>query len=124
LPELGKVMTTIVPAMSGMIAATARLNLSAQNTANAQTPGYQPQTAVQTATPSGVAVAKRPQSPGYFFAHEPNEPSADAEGNVAMPEVDEGQQAVERMQALTQFKANLQSLLSGDEMFKTALKVV
>lgn len=117
-------MTTIVPALSGMIAATTRLELSAQNTANAQTPGYQPQQAVQTATPSGVAVAKRPQSPGYFFTHEPEQPGADADGDVAMPEVDEGQQAAERMQALTQFKANLQSLLSGDEMFKTALKVV
>ncbi len=41
-----------------------------------------------------------------------------------MPAVDEGTETANRMQALTQFKANLQSLLAGDDMFKAALKIV
>lgn len=116
-------MTTIVPALSGMMAATTRLDVSAQNTANAQTPGYQPQQVVQTATASGVAAAKRPQQPGVFFAYEPDSPAAGADGQAALPDVDEGVEQASQMQALNQFKANLQSLLSGDEMFKTALKI-
>lgn len=116
-------MSTIGPALSGMLAATARLDASAQNTANARTPGYRPQQVVQTSTPAGVAVAKKPQSNGYFFA-DPFAPNGDASASDAQPEVDEGQEAVNRMQALAQFKANLQSLLSGEEMAKTAEKII
>jgi flagellar basal body rod protein FlgC len=116
-------MTTIIP-VSGMMAASAWLDVSAQNTANAQTPGYQPQQAVQTATASGVATSKKPQQPGQFFAYQPGQPAADAQGEAAMPAVDEGTEAANRMQALTQFKANLDSLLAGDDMFKAALKIV
>jgi flagellar basal body rod protein FlgC len=115
-------MSTIGPALSGMIAATVRLNASAQNTANAQTPGYQPKQVVQTATPSGVvATAKTPQRPGYFFI-DPFAPGGPDES--VTPGVDEGVEAVNQMQALNQFKANLQSVLSGDNMFKSALKIV
>lgn len=117
-------MSTIGPAVSGLMAAAARLDVSAQNTANAQTPGYQPKQVVQTATPSGVAVAKRPQQPGQFFTYQPDAPAADASGQLALPAVDPVGEMANQMQALNQFKANLQSLLAGDAMFKTALKIV
>jgi flagellar basal-body rod protein FlgC len=117
-------MSTIGPALSGLMAATTRLDVSAQNTANAQTPGYRPQAVVQTATASGVATAMRPQQPSQFFAYQPDAPASDAQGQVAMPAVDPGVEMANQMQALNQFKANLQSLLAGDEMFKTALKIV
>jgi flagellar basal body rod protein FlgC len=116
-------MSTIGPALSGMLAASTRLDVSAQNTANTRTPGYQAQQAVQSSTPSGVAVAKKPQSNSYFFA-DPFAPNGDASASDAEPEVDEGQEAVNRMQALAQFKANLQSLLSGEEMARTAEKII
>ena len=117
-------MSTIGPALSGIMAANTRLNVSAQNTANARTPGYQPQQVVQTATPAGVDAAKRPQSGGQFFIYEPDSPSADHKGQVAMPAIDETTEMANQNEALNQFKANLQSLLAGDEMFKAALKIV
>lgn len=116
-------MSVIGPALSGIMAATTRLDVSAQNTANAQTPGYQPQAAVQTATANGVAVAKRPQQAGYFFA-DPFAPGVETQDEAAASEVDPAVEMANQMQALNQFKANLQSLLSGDEMFKSALKIV
>ena len=62
-------MSAIGPALSGIMAATTRLDVSAQNTANSRTPGYEPKSVVQTATSGGgVAVEKRPQQSGYFFA--------------------------------------------------------
>ncbi|MEJ0009267.1 MAG: flagellar basal body protein [Alphaproteobacteria bacterium] len=47
---------TISSAVSGLNAAAVRLNVAANNIANANTPDYKPQQAVQTATDDGVSV--------------------------------------------------------------------
>jgi hypothetical protein len=111
-------MSTISPALSGMLAATARLDASAQRITGVSPVGAAPaaepaqSTSAQntTSSPAATAAPKRPLSAGYFFAPEPEEP-------------DPAKDKVEQMQALSQFKANLQSLLAGDQMTREALKI-
>jgi hypothetical protein len=111
-------MSTISPAVTGMLAATARLDATAQRIVGVAPVGAAPpteraqSTSAQstTSSPAGAATPKRPQSAGYFFAPEPEEP-------------DPAKEKVEQMQALSQFKANLQSLLAGDQLTREALKI-
>jgi hypothetical protein len=111
-------MSTIGPALSGMLAATARLDASAQRVAGVRPVGSAPPTqkaqgasAQNTASSqSATAAPMRPLSSGYFFNPEPEQP-------------DPAMERVEQMQALNQFKANLQSLLAGDRMTREALKI-
>jgi hypothetical protein len=110
-------MSTIGPALSGMLAAQAQLQASAQRIAGvsrvgASAPADEPQAAKPQASGSAPvpATPKRPQSAGYFFHPEPEE-------------VDPAQEQLAQMQALNQFKANLQALLAGDQMTRTALEI-
>jgi hypothetical protein len=101
-----------------MLAATARLDASAQRIAGVSpVSGAAPAKPAQPASAqtgaagsSATAAPKRPLSSGYFFTPEPDEP-------------DPAKEKVEQMQALNQFKANLQSLLAGDRMTQATLKI-
>lgn len=111
-------MSSIGPALSGMLAATARLDASAQRIAGVRPigqaapaqPVQSPSTQGSTTGSAAAAAPKRPLSAGYFFTPEPDEP-------------DPAKEKLEQMQALNQFKANLQSLLAGDQMSRAALKI-
>ena len=111
-------MSLISPALSGMLAATARLDASAQRIAGVSpigaAPPAEPAQAASaqstTSSPASTAAPKRPLSSGYFFTPEAEEP-------------DPAKEQVEQMQALNQFKANLQALLAGDQMTRAALKI-
>lgn len=110
-------MTSIGPALSGMLAAQAQLQASAQRIASAApvgpaapTEATQPSASPSAPDPATSAPALRPQAAGYFFHPEPED-------------VDPAREQVVQMQALSQFKANLQALLAGDQMTRTALEI-
>jgi hypothetical protein len=110
-------MSTIGPSLSGMLAAAARLDASAQRVAGVSRIGpsapaapAQAASAPNASGPAASAAPKKPLSAGYFFTPEPDEP-------------DPAKEKVEQMQALNQFKANLQALLAGDQMTRTTLKI-
>jgi flagellar basal-body rod protein FlgC len=135
-------------AISGLAASTAQLDASASNVANAQTVGplagsgwgpaaivggagtgsaaqaYQPVTTVQyTAPGGGVATRFAAVSPGTQPAYDPQSPYADAQGLVAQPDVDENQEAVNQIGALSAFQANLTVLRVSDDMQKSLLAI-
>ena len=91
-------------AVSGMWAAQTRLDVSANNVANASTPGYRAQSVSQAAAPGSAGVSTSVQR-------------QEAEG-VAMEK-----EAVEQMAATYAFKANLQVVKAQDQMMGSLLNV-
>lgn len=134
-------MTTISAvtsiAASGLNAASARLQASASNIANAQSGGAAPGASAGRARTTflpvvadqsslangGVKVDLRMVQPGYFMAYAPSSPGADKDGMEAMPDVDPAAEAVNQIEARQQFAANLRVIETADQMQGTALKV-
>jgi flagellar hook protein FlgE len=92
-------MNTISTALSGMNAASLRLDTSANNVANSLTPGYKRQTTEQQATPGGGVATTVTQ--------------ADAEGESLAEDL------VTQIDASYQFKANLKVLQTQDRLLGT-----
>jgi flagellar basal-body rod protein FlgC len=136
-------MSVINIAASGMAAAMARLNVSAQNVANSQSNGSLPdfQAASGTTAPTAYAplqlsqfslplsqgggvqtqVTTSPNPPQA--AYDPSAAYADSRGLVATPNVDPAIEAVNQIEALNQFKASVNLFKIGEEMMATALKL-
>jgi flagellar basal-body rod protein FlgC len=116
-----------------MMSAVARLNTSAQNTANAQSEGavsgaadapkvYRPVDVVQTSQAvGGVATTIQSRTPGFSLAYRPDATFADARGMVATPNVDEVGERVDQIEALNRFKANLATVRTADDLLKAVL---
>ena len=92
-------------ASSGLGAAQLRLDASANNVANMNTPGYRREVVAQEEAPESAGVRASVQ----------REPQADG---VALEE-----EAVEQMSATYAFKANLQTIKAQDEMMGSLLDV-
>lgn len=127
-------------ALSGLTAASRRLDASASNTANARTSGplpadgdlaavratppsgspYVPVQAVNAAQPTGgVRASLAPVSPALFAEYQPDSPDASADGLVAAPNVDLAQETVRQMASGSAYKANLKVMQTADEMLKS-----
>ncbi len=126
-------------ALSGMQAASLRLEAAARNIANAANEGalpnatgvasprtaYQPVTVEQTALPNGgVAATLRKISPGFVTALQASSSQADANGMVAMPNVDMATEATNLLTAKQAFAANAQVLRVTDEMLRNLFDVL
>ncbi|HWX64225.1 flagellar basal body rod protein FlgC [Bradyrhizobium sp.] len=125
-------------AVSGMVAATRRLEVSASNVANLETTGALPaadgtvpagaprayaplrvnqtesagggtQTTVSTVTPSSIAIS------------DPQAPFANQDGEVAAPNVDISQEMINQMIASYSFAANADVMKADDGMTKTLI---
>ena len=135
-------------AASGMNAAVARLNVSAQNVVNSQTDGavraaqavsaatpaadpatpkvYAPMQLVQFSTPfsrGGGVKTRAVSTERSQTAYDPSSPFADSEGLVAEPDVDPATEALNQIEAVNQFKANIKAFQAADEMSKTLLSL-
>ncbi len=91
-------------ASSGLQAAQLRLDVSAHNVANMNTPGFRRQAVTQEAVPESAGVRASVQSEGQ-------------EG-VALE-----QEVVEQMSATYAFKANLQTIKTQDAMMGSLLDI-
>jgi flagellar basal-body rod protein FlgC len=127
-------------AASGLAAASQRLQVSAQNVANASSDGplpsasaavqaqfpqaYVAQQVNQVATAGGgtQAVVSDVQ-PGTVTAYNPNAPYADANGNVAAPNVDYANEAVQQMLANYQYAANAGVIRVASQMLATLFDI-
>lgn len=94
-------MNTIATALSGMNAASLRLDTSANNVANSLTPGYKRQSTVQQATPGGGVSASVTQ--------------ADSAGESLAEDL------VTQIDASTQYTANLKVVQMQDRMLGALL---
>lgn len=115
-------------AVSGLNAASARLYAAANNIANANdtgalqpTPGqiqpFQPQQVAQQATAGGGTIATNvPVTPASDPALDPNSPFANAQGPVAVPNVDTAQELVDTQVASVSYDANLKVIETASKM--------
>ena len=115
-------------ALSGLNAASLRLEAAASNIANSQDeaplnpqPGqplpYQPVDVVQTAAPGGGTSAHLvPVTPPDQAIFDPGSPFADANGQVAAPNVDTAQQLVNVDVARVNYDANLKVIETAHKM--------
>ena len=127
-------------AMSGMTAATRRLEVSARNVANASSSGPLPDAdpAIKESFPAAY-VAQRvdqveaagggtianvgPASPGTVPTYDPTAPYANDKGMVAAPNVDFANEAVQQLLARVTFVANAQVVRTYDRMMKSLLDI-
>jgi flagellar basal-body rod protein FlgC len=117
----------ISTALTGLFAASKKVEASAANIANMGSAGsldpaspnqpYRALTTVQTAMPGGgVSAANIPQKPGFVNAYAPDSPFADANGLVGAPDVDLAAEAVNLKIAELSYKANMNVLKTANEM--------
>ncbi len=127
-------------AASGMQAATQRLDVSAENVANAESdgplpsagaavqaqyaPAYVPQQIDQVATPGGgTSAIVVDVQPATVAAYAPAAPYADQNGEVAAPNVDVASEAIQQATAAYDFAMNVQVMRVYSQMMKTLLDV-
>ena len=117
----------ISTALTGLAAASKKVEASASNIANMGSAGsldpaspnqpYQALTTVQTANGAGgVTATNIPKTPGFVNAYAPDSPFANAEGMVGAPNVDLAEEAVNLKIAEITYKANVSVLKTADEM--------
>jgi flagellar basal-body rod protein FlgC len=123
--------------MTGLNAAQTQLQVSASNVANmddtAPLPGSgvagpKPFTPTRVETVSlgsgGVQAQLSVADPPSFAAYAPDNPYADGQGMVAMPNMDPVREMVGRMQALQQYKASAALIAAHDKMQRATLKML
>jgi len=127
-PRLTRMGDPVSIAVSGLEAASQRLSAAASNIANSQDsapltpqPGdpqpYQPVEVTQTTAPGGGTQAvQQPVTPASNAIYDPNSPFADSNGNVAVPNTDLAQQAVDLNTTSLSYDANLQVIRTADKM--------
>ena len=128
---------TIYTALSGLVAASTRLSVSADNVANMRSlgfqrnadgsdnGGFQPKQVQQTSLSTGGVVARPiPVDPASVTAYEPSSPDADGDGLVPRPNVDLGQEFVNQILAEQAYKASAQMIRAEDKRSEVLLNMV
>lgn len=126
-------INTISIALSGLNAATNKLNASASNVANVTTAGsledgkqapYDALTTTQTAQENG-GVRSEVVSAGRSFvpSYAPDSPFANSEGLIGAPNVDLAEEAVNFTLAELTYKANIGVLKTAEEMSDELLSI-
>jgi flagellar basal-body rod protein FlgC len=123
-------------AVSGMQAAAHRLQVSANNVANARSDGalpnaqgaypdgaprvYAPRRVDQVEQPSGgTRTVESDVSPSYVPTYDPSAPYANEDGLVAAPNVDYAEEAVQQLMATYAYAANARVVTSYNQMVKS-----
>lgn len=128
---------TINIALSGLEAATKKINASASNITNLQTVGsiedssrapYDPLTTKQTAQSvggGGTGVNSEVISTGRAFvpSFDPDSPFANAEGIIGVPNINLAEEAVNLILAELNYKANIETLKTASEMSDELLNI-
>ena len=125
-------------ALSGLSAASLRLQVSAGNVANARTSGplpgsaasgnypdaYSPKRVDQVARADGGTEAHiRNASPAFTPAYDPSAPYADGNGLVASPDVNLASEIVQQLTARISFVANAQLVKADHELTASLLDI-
>lgn len=124
---------TIGIALSGLQAATNRLNASASNIANLQTTGslndpsrapFTPVTSTQTAQSEGGVRSKIiPRNAPFTPSFAPGSPFADQNGIIGAPNINLAEEVVNLNLAELEFKANLATFETADALTEELLNI-
>ena len=127
-------------AMSGMLAATQRLEVSARNVANVRSDGALPDAqgnyspdAPRPYTPlrvdqvdvatGGTRAVVTEVSPSYVATPNPSAPYANQDGLVAAPNVDLAEEVVQQLMASYAYAANARVVTSYNQMVKSLFDI-
>jgi flagellar basal-body rod protein FlgC len=131
-------MSTASIALSGLLAAQTRLNVAADNIANASSSGAIPGSDAPPGSPApatprrvdtvevsggGTKAVINDVSPAYTAAHDPSSPYANSKGDVAQPNIDLGTEIVNAVTAKYQFAANALVMKIDDRMMQDLLNI-
>lgn len=131
-------MNAISIALSGLSAATKKLNASAANIANLQSTGsleegrqapFNPLTTEQTAqtdtegSPQGVRTEIVPRQNPFVPTFDPDSPFADENGIIGLPNVNLAEEAVNQIQAELAFKANIATIKTAENLSDELLNI-
>jgi flagellar basal-body rod protein FlgC len=126
---------------SGLIAERTRMDVTSQNLANAQSTGYRRQDvvlrqagggfasvlgqAIGGGTGRGVEVAEvvTDQAP-QRRVYDPGHPDADAQGYVALPNVNAVSEMTDLISASRAYEANVTALNTAKQMFSKTLEIL
>ena len=104
-------------ALSGLHAASLRLDAAASNIVNSESAAYQPVSVSQSASPGGgVSASLGPAAPSFLLAYDPAAPTANLQPNVDLPS-----ELVNLKLATHDFRASLLAYKASAEMFKALL---
>ncbi len=127
-------MTSIFgPSLSGLMAQSKRMAVSAANVANLYSAGsgdgaraaYRPQRTVNVSMAGGGVRAETvPISPATIQVFDPNHPAADPDGVVDYPNISLERELVTQIEAKQAYKANLRMIKVQDEMLGELLDVL
>ena len=122
----------IQTALSGLAAASRKMEATASNIANLDTAGrldgdpkpYSTLQSVQQALPNGQGVQAniQPKAQGFVPAYDPDSPFANAEGMIGVPATDLAGESVNMMLAKTAYKASAAVIRTASEMDDALLK--
>lgn len=125
-------------ALSGLNAATKKVNAAASNIANISTAGslepggkppYTPITTQQTTlsdsqgNPTGVRADYIAKSDPYTAVYQPDSALADSNGIVGLPNVDLAEEAVNLQIASASYKASIAVIETADEMTSEIFRI-
>lgn len=129
-------------AAAGLSANRTRIEVATANLANAESPGYKRRDAFQTAVPlapangsfSSVLDRKTLMAPSIMavveddsppqMQYQPNHPNADAQGYVAMPNVNVVETMTDMMSANRLYQANAVALQTSRDIAAEARKIL
>ncbi len=120
-------INTIQIALSGLQAASKKVEASASNIANLQTADYTPITTQQTAQSDtsgggqGVRSDFVPKTQPFTPSYDPDSPFANNEGYVNTPNVDLAEEAVNMTIAKTAYKASVSVIETVQDMTEELL---
>ena len=128
--------TVFQVAVSGLTAQSNRLAVSADNIANLRSRGvnpapgadnsraFVPQAVQQTSVAQGgVRTQTVPVSPPSVPVFDPNNPVADGQGLVYLPNISVEAQLVEQIQASAAFRANLRVIEAQDALLGAVINI-
>lgn len=117
-------------AASGLTAERLRMDTTAQNLANAQTPGYRRRSVVFQEVLEG-AQAKGVQASAIVDdatpnrrVHDPGNPAADAQGYLSMPNVTPVTEMVDLIDSSRGYEANVNAMQSIKQMLQRTFEVL
>ncbi len=130
-------MSAINTGLSGLLAAQTRLNVSANNVANAQSIVGQDDDGTKVNTPyqaqavqqqslaeGGVRALITPEKPASIPAYDPANLYANAEGIVQTPNVKPEDEAVNQLLAKNAYQANLKTIQAEQNTTDSLLDIV
>lgn len=128
-------VSALTSSLSGMMAASRRLDVAASNIANVRTTGpvpdeagnttaYRPLFVSQSESAAGVSVEVRPRTPAFTIEADPQSPDADGRGLVAAPAVDLSTELTDVMKASFTYSASAKVMSVVRDMSRTTVDML